>query len=236
MLRTNEVKVVPGGNISKVIEPGLRTCKILKVELEKTAWDKNAYHIRLHLETKPIGDGFEGFLIDKTRPQMGSYDGQVAKIRFSQYPYKTNTTSTGIKIERDPSMLKALLSLCIELGCEKWFRAQDNQHETIEEIFHQFNIDRPYADKWMNFVLASQEYYNTQGYKNNDLFLPKPANGKVAFELENSEPSRLLSFDANIHIIPPKDAKNMNNEDNRQKETLDETPFGSDDWDDDDDI
>lgn len=234
MLSTKSISVNPGGNISKVIEPGQRKCRILEVSLDAPAYDRRAYHIKLHLETEPMGDGFEGFLIDREDESKGRYEGQVGKVRYSQYPFSTGTTKTGIQIDRDTSMMKALLSLCKQLGCEKWFEDQDEKHDCIEDLFEQFNVDAPYKDVYINFVIASKQYWNKEGYKNNDLYLPKTNSGELNFESANvlEENSKLMAFNESKHIIEPKTASPR-----RQEEEVAPSPVGaSDDWEDDDDV
>jgi hypothetical protein len=207
MLSTKEITVNPGGSISKTIEPGEKVCKILSVELEVPAFDKRAYNLKLQIETEPLGGAFEGFFIDKDNPSLGRYEGQVGRVRFSQYAFLTNTTKTGIVVDRDTSMMKALMSLCKELDCLDWWDAQDEKHATIESIFEAFNRDKPFKNKYLKMCIGAQEYFNKEGYKNFDLFLVRPEKGYIVFENTEAEPSKLMKFDAAKHILPPKGAQ-----------------------------
>lgn len=233
MLSTKDITVNPGGTKSKLIEPGINVCKILKVELEVPAFNRRAYFVKLHLVTEDLGDDFDGFFIDKDNPDDGKYKGQVGRVRFSQYAFMDNTTKSGVKIDRDLAMMKALLSLCKELGCEDWFNAQDNKHETIEDLYDQFNADAPYEGIYLRFCIASQQYWNKEGYKNHDLFLPKAGNGKVNFEFAEKEESKLLDYNEKEHLLEPKNSNPKAEATSpTPKSNLGDTPFDDEEeWD-----
>jgi hypothetical protein len=194
-----------GSSISKVIEPGNVTCKITKVTLDPVPYKAGALNINLHVETEPIGGDFEGFLIDKDTPDLGRYQGQIGRIRMAEYPFADGLTKTNIEIKRDTEMLKRLDLLCKELNCSDWLQAQDNKHETIESLFEQFNIDKPYADKYLYMCVGGKEYLNKEGYVNYDLFLPKAVKGKYAFKNVDDK-THVMEFEKVEHIkrIPSK--------------------------------
>ena len=66
-IKTDDVKV-GAGNLPKSFSPGNHTCKINSISLRWPEYMKKknekGYEVLLDIETKPIGEGFEGWLID----------------------------------------------------------------------------------------------------------------------------------------------------------------------------
>jgi len=172
-----------GGNSSglpKTISPGNHILKINSVTLDEFKFIDNAYHLMLHVETKPI-ENFEGFSIDRNNPELGKYEGQIGRVKASQYAFADGETKSGIKIHRDRSILIFLQNLCKSLGINEWMSEQHNQHETIEDFVKAFNDTAPYKDKYLEFCVAGKEYVGKTGYTNYDMWLPKAQNGRYAF-------------------------------------------------------
>jgi hypothetical protein len=204
MISTN-VKV--GGNSTpKTLQPGNRSFKITNVLLQDSPWkDKpGAKNLILMVEGPSLGDDFEGFFIDKQNESLGRHNCQVGRVRTNNFPYSDGVTKGGIQIQRDEEILKAIKNLCQTMKIEDWYDAQDNKHETIEDIINQFNTDAPYKDIFLDACLAARQYENKQGYPNYDLFLPNFGKGKVPYELTDSKPSKLIKFDEATHIIVSK--------------------------------
>jgi hypothetical protein len=207
MINTKDIEIKGSGDlISKVIEPGNLTCTIHNVELRTPPYDKDAFDVVLHCEGPDMGEDFEGFFKDKNDESQGRYKGQVGRIRLSQYSFSNGTTKTGIKIDRDVSMLRALKSLCVELGFEKWLDAQHNAHDTVESLFAQFESDAPFKDVKIDMCISGKEYTNKGGYTNFDLFLPRISKKGMPYELHSKEESNLLQFDESVHLIAQKKA------------------------------
>jgi hypothetical protein len=187
-----------GGNgLPKTISPGNHVLKINSIELEDFRFIEGAKHLILHVETEPI-EGFEGFMIDKDNPDLGHYAGQIGKIKASQYAYADGETKSGQKIQRDRSIMIFLQNLCKSLGINDWFIAQDNMHETIEDLINAFNKNAPYKDKYLQFCIAGKEYVGKTGYTNYDMYLPKSEKGKYAFgELKGG---KILEYDEKTHL------------------------------------
>jgi len=163
-LSTTDLK--EGGNgLPKTIVPGNYTLKINSIVLEDFKFIENAKHIILNVETEPI-EGFEGFMIDKDNPEAGHHAGQVGRVKASQYAYADGTTKTGIKIQRDRSVLIFLQNLCKALDVNDWFIAQDGKHDTIEDFIEIFNNDAPFKDKFFDACVAGKEYEGKSGYTN----------------------------------------------------------------------
>ena len=192
--------ITSGGGTPKVIQPGVVECKINSITLDKVPYKEGAYNLSLNVESQPMGDDFEGFLIDKDNPDSGRYNGQIGRVRFSEWAYSDGETKTGIKISRDTEIVKAVQTICKETHCTDWLEAQDNKHETIEEFVMAFNNDKPFKDKFVKMCVAGREYMNKAGYINFDLYLPRAGRGQVSIETLDREVSKLIAFDSEAHI------------------------------------
>lgn len=187
-----------GGNgLPKTISPGNHVLKINMIDLEDFKFIEGAKHLILHVETEPIA-GFEGFALDKDNPEKGHYDGQIGRVKASQYAFADGETKTGIKIQRDRSILIFLQSLCKTLGVNDWFTEQDGKHDTIEDFIDAFNASAPIKDKYLEFCIAGREYEGKTGYTNYDMWLPKSENRKYSFgEIEEG---KVITFDESKHL------------------------------------
>lgn len=192
--------IASGGGTSKVIQPGQVECKINSITLDKVPYKEGAYNVSLNVETRPIGDDFEGFLIDKDNPDSGRYDGQIGRVRTSDWAYSDGETKTGIKISRDIEIVKALQTISKETNSTAWLDSQDNKHETIEEFVIAFNTDKPFKDQFVKMCVAGKEYINKAGYINFDLYLAKTTRGQVNIENADKDSGKLITFDSELHI------------------------------------
>jgi hypothetical protein len=151
----------------------------------------------LHVETKPI-ENFEGFSIDRNNPELGKYEGQIGRVKASQYAFADGETKSGIKIHRDRSILIFLQNLCKSLGINEWMSEQHNQHETIEDFVKAFNDTAPYKDKYLEYCVAGKEYVGKTGYTNYDMWLPKAQNGRYAFgDVDNG---KVILYNEEVHL------------------------------------
>lgn len=181
-----------GGGMAKTIAPGNHTLKINSVVLEDFQFIDGAKHLILNVETEPI-DGFEGFLIDKDDESKGKYKGQIGRVKASQYAFADGQTKSGIKIQRDRSLMMFLANLSKATGIMKWFEEQDNKFNTIEDFVKNFSNNAPLKDKYLDFCVAGKEYENKSGYTAYDMWLPKAENNKYAYGEEGSD--RILKYD-----------------------------------------
>jgi hypothetical protein len=201
-----------GSGMAKTIAPGNHTLKINSIELEDFRFIEGAKHLILHVETEPI-EGFEGFLIDKDDESQGRYDGQIGRIKASQYAFADGETKSGIKIQRDRSVMIFLQNLCNTLGINEWFRNQDGKHETIEDFVNAFSKDAEYKGKFLEFCVAGKEYESKSGYTNYDMWLPKAENKKYA--MAEVEAGKVMTYDEAKHLrkIEVKDVKGFGDDD-----------------------
>jgi hypothetical protein len=186
-----------GSGMPKTIGTGNHSLKINSIALEEYSFIPNAYHIILNVETEPI-EGFEGFMIDKDDASKGHYDGQIGRVKASQYAFADGNTKSGIAVYRDRSIMMFLQNLCNTLGINGWFTAQDDKHNTIEDFIAAFNKNADFQDKYLEFCVAGKEYMSKSGYTNYDMWLPKGDKGKYAFAEPNS--NKLLIYNEQIHL------------------------------------
>jgi len=186
-----------GSSMAKTIAPGNHVLKINSVELEDFRFIEGAKHLILHVETAPI-EGFEGFLLDKDDESKGRFEGQIGRVKASQYAYADGETKTGIKIQRDRSVLIFLQSLSKTLGINEWFVDQDGKHNSIEDFVDAFNASAPIKDKYLEFCVAGKEYLNKSGYTTYDMWLPKADNRK--YSLGEVEGGKVISYEESKHL------------------------------------
>lgn len=199
MISTKDLKSSEGTSLPKVIGPGNTEVKINSITLEAPVYDKNAYNLVMNVETRPI-IGFEGFYIDKNNPEKGRYEGQVGKVKTSEYAYKDGTTKTGISVSRDMDILKALQNICRVVDKLNWMDENDSKHETIEDYVTAFNNDAPFKDVFVRMCVGGKEYLNKEGYTNYDMFLVRNQRGAYNMENANVADSKLIKFESDLHI------------------------------------
>lgn len=188
-----------GSSLSKVLEPGNKTIKINSVALEK-GYKEDTYNIVMQCEGIAL-ENFEGFYRDVKDQSLGRYEGQVGRVKSSEWPYNDFILPNGNKIVRDDEILKFISNLCDALE-SNWLAEQDNKFETIEELVKGFNIDAPFENIFLYTCLCGKEYMNKSGYLNYDLFLPKYTKQGFPFEKlnEESDTSNVYTFNPDSHI------------------------------------
>lgn len=197
--------------VPAVIPAGLVKAKINSLELKDKPWkDKTTggtiTDVILHLETEPMAGTFKGLKKDYNNPNSDTYLGQVAKVRLSEWGFK-DTNMPDFQITREADILRALKSLFIETGTLEWFKAQDGKFDTkdVQRLIDLFNQEQPMRNFYMYYCLATRQYINKNGYKTDDLYLPKwtkDGGSPFSSKLEN-----LIKFDIAKHVTPPKTAE-----------------------------
>ncbi len=180
MLNTKDM-TVGSGKVRPLMGPGNRQVRINQISFDKTPYDSDAYNVNLHMETRPVGGDFEGFFRNKDNESEGRYEGQIGRVKASQYAFADGETKSGIKIERDRSLLIWLKNFSAALGITDWFTEQDNKHETIEDFVKAFNKTAPYQNKYLYTCLAGKEYENKSGYIAYDCWFAKAQNRKYGY-------------------------------------------------------
>jgi hypothetical protein len=179
--------------LNKAITPGNTVGKIYDLAL-KPGYNPESYYLVLMVETEPI-ENFEGFFIDPSNQSKGRHQGQVGRIRSSQYAYETKVLPSGNKVDRDDNILKFLKTIAI---CQNTIDALDEVNaDTIEEFVE--NAKRVVCnDTYLNFCVGGKAYTNKEGYVAYDCFLPKMDNKKYA--ISNSQDT-VLTFNESKHIV-----------------------------------
>ena len=209
-LSTTDLGTGSGG--VKTIAPGNHLLKINSLILEDFRFLDNAYHLILNVETEPIA-GFEGFMIDKDDESKGHYEGQIGRIKASQYAFADGETKSGIKIQRDRSILIFLRTLAHTLQIDDWFLQQDGKHETIQDFVKAFNKTADFREKYLEFCVAGKEYEGKTGYTNYDMWLPKAEGKKYAYGEEDG--GSVIRYDEAKHLkkLEVKEVKSFGDDD-----------------------
>lgn len=179
--------------ISKTIKPGNIRAKIYDLQIVN-GYNPGSYHLTLFVETEPI-EGFEGFYIDKDDQSKGRYEGQIGRIKFSQWAFEDKTLPSGVQINRDHSIIKALL--VISKAANKLDEIHALTEETIEDYVKaasKFLI----GDTYYEMCVAGKEYVDKNGYTQHDLFFPK-LDAKSSFISQDADD--VVKFDSTKHIV-----------------------------------
>lgn len=195
-LSTTDLAKEGGSGLPKTISPGNHTLKINSIELEDFKFIDGAKHLLMHVETEPI-DGFDGFWIDKDDESKGRYAGQIGRVKASQYAFADGQTKSGIKIQRDRSILIFIQNLCKALDKNSWFVDQDNKHDSIEEFVQAFNDEAPFKDVYLDMCVAGKEYEGKSGYTNYDMWLPKGSKDGYAYSAKGGN---ILTYNEAEHL------------------------------------
>jgi len=198
MLSTKDVKI--GGDVPKTLQPGNAKAKIYSVELTTVPYKEGAYHLVMHLEGPDMGGDFKGFMIEKDNEALGSYQGQIGRVKADKWPFSDGKTKGGTVIHRDVSIVRFIKNLCAQGGWMEWCDAQDNKHETIEAFVKALNDEKPFKDKFLNWCLAAVEYQGKGGYTKHDLYLPRFSGTKVPLETPEAKPSQLIKYVESQHL------------------------------------
>jgi len=193
----------PSTGVAKTLKPGNQVCVINSIEFKPFTLREGAYEILLHMMGPDLGPDFQGFFIDKNNESLGLHKGQVARVKATEWAFSDGETKTKIKISRDTEILKWLNSFCEAIGKKDWLTAQDNKHDSIESLVNAFILDAPYAGLEVNYCIAGKEY-ESKGYINYDLFLPKFTKAGAPFEIVGVSKNKLVVFNEATHLVKKK--------------------------------
>lgn len=206
-LSTKNIKTDGEGGVSKTLDPGTNLCKINNITLEEFKFKEGALNVMLHLEGEDLGKEFEGFFINKDKPELGRHKGKVGQVKATEWAFADGETKSGVAVSRDKEMMKYLKQFCTSLGCLAWFDAQDEKHDTIQSIYAAFAKDKPFKDQFYRFTIGGKEYTNRGGYKAYELFLPKYSKEGTPVEKDDVATSKLIKYNETDHIRRKKEEK-----------------------------
>jgi len=203
-INTSDIKV-GGGSLPKSFTPGNHVCKINNISLRWPKYLQNkgekAYEVVLDLETKPITEEFEGWLIDSEKENGPRYLGQTGRIKSRKWPYKDGSwTKDGktVKFDMALDILKVIKS--IENECNSQFLMETSgKYDTVEEIVEAFNNAKPFKDVYMNWCIGGEQEIQDNGHPKYYMFLPKYQRGKSLFANEEKA-DQVLVFDKALHV------------------------------------
>ena len=171
MLTTKDIQVTrSGGKTPKIFRPGNINAKITSIFLQPQKSNPDALFLVLNLEGEDLGLEFEGFYYNSEKPELGRAKGQVARVKFSQYPYKDMVTKSGYPVARDRQILRDIVALADALDVRK--QIDSIESETIEEFVTA-------ASKVLNngaflsWCIGGNAYMKDDGNKDYSLYLPK---------------------------------------------------------------
>lgn len=198
MFNTKDL-TVGNGKTKPVITAGNQVIKINSISLDQTPYDKDSYHVTLHVESMPVEGDFEGFLVDVNKPNGPRYLGQVGRVKMSAFAYKSVTLENGREIDKDTEIMKAMVFLSEVLG--KRTELDNISANTIESFITSCNSVLGNS-KFINSCIGGREWVNNEGYTNLDLFLPRISKDGIPLEALEVEKSRLITFNKTEHVKP----------------------------------
>jgi hypothetical protein len=207
MLSTRNVKET-SSRINAKMSPGNADVKIHSLELTEgyNHIQNKSYNLILNVETMPVtAEGFEGFLVDKDRPELGRFLGQVGRVKYQAYSFQDGETKTGRKQNRDNDILLAVCKIADALSLrDELDNAVDSAAlSRIEDLMPL--ATRIFKGKYLSICAAGRGYKDKGGYTQYELYLPYPKEGKNPFTaLQNQD--NLITFTEANHISAPKEA------------------------------
>ena len=204
MLSTKNVPASTGSSFKKTLSPGNYLVKIYDIELQN-GYNPGSMQIILRVEGPDLGPQFDGFLRDKDNAGGAKFTGQVGRLRLSPYAFEDKTFADGSKVTRDQSMLVAIDRLAASADVQTEVKNINASDWT--DMINQ--IKKLFMGKSINVCIGAKEYTNKQGYKEYDLFLPRPKDGKYSHV--GADTTNLMIYDADVHIIKEKAASTVGN-------------------------
>jgi len=198
-LSTKNVKE-KGASSSKGIAPGNVVVRINSIQLDQPEFLKkdDGYILKMNVETRKPNDGFIGFNTDWQDKNSPTYEGQIGGVKFSSWPFKSTKTKSGVEIDRDEELMRALLTIAYSSGNKEWWDQTDGKYDSIEAMVEDFNKVLS-KDSFMNMCIAGRQYMNKKGYKTWDLFLADRTEGFVSMKEESNEDLKVVVFNRDEH-------------------------------------
>jgi len=193
------------GGGSKILSPGEHYCRIIDITMVEPDFKPGSLFVNILLEGPHLGDDFEGIAIDKENPDAGTYNGMIATVGASRYPF-SEFEWKGKTIDRDGQIFNWINGLATQLGVFEQIQTAKIQADTIEEYVEKVKAFLTNPELWATYCVAGREYYK-DGYDspNYNLFFPKKNGKKFPYTIaldDKGEPVKdLIRFDEETHII-----------------------------------
>ena len=192
MLSTSNITL---NAVSPVIGPGNHTVKINSMVYNPAPYDQEVIIITFNLETMPIGNNFNGFLVDPNNTNGERYKGQVGRVKLNPYGFKTMKFANGQEIQRDVEILKyiSIVADATNLRDKLDLIEAPNIFSFLDSCKSLF-----VNTAFFNACIGGKEYKNLQNYINIDLHFPKLSTKSLFMtKLDNSN---VLQYDASKHL------------------------------------
>jgi hypothetical protein len=198
-LSTKNIKTE--SKVSKTLYPGNITARIYDIQLTP-GFNADSYHLVLSLESAPMGGDFEGFFIDKDDQSKGRFQGQIGRVKYSQYAFEDKTLPSGIVINRDQNILRSLAAIAKSLGLSE--QLDSITADTIEDFVAKAKVILTDSEAgYLYLCLGGRAYTDKNGYTKYDLHLVKSKNKKYAFaDIDHAE--NVVEFDESEHLVAEK--------------------------------
>jgi hypothetical protein len=135
-------------------------------------------------------------------PELGNYEGQVARIQSQQYSYIDYTNKEGKTTVKEDMVFRWIWSFAKEIGVAHKLAEADVKGDTIAEYIENAKPYLVSKDRWIHFCIGGSEYENKNGYTQYRLFIVRSEKNKFGFELYDpkKEPTKLIAFNETIHL------------------------------------
>lgn len=185
----------PSSGVSKIFDPGEHIVRILEMTFDIPNWDASARYIVLHLEGEPMGEDFEGLPVDKDRPELGNYAGQIARVKAMRYAFKDGEYQ-GRPISRDKDIFNWLMGFAQKIGKYEQMQQVTRAFATIDEFFDFACTVLCDPNNWLRVTLGGREYAKDNGHTGTDLHFPKKEKDSYPYTLaSNTDLTHFLRFD-----------------------------------------
>jgi hypothetical protein len=192
-IKTDNVKSGTGG-LPKSFGPGNQIAKINNISIRVPKFvlqgEPVQYEIVLDLETEPLGEAFEGWLIDKDNPSEGSFLGQTGRIKSKKWPYKDGTwknpaTGKVVTFDYTDDILKFIQQLEDACGTD-FLKRTSGKFQTLEDLVDNFNTEKSFEGIFLRWCVAADVEMKADGHPEYHMYLPDYVKGfKVVTSLED---------------------------------------------------
>ena len=120
-------------------------------------------------------DNSKGFFIDKDDQSKGRFQGQIGRVKYSQYAFEDKTLPSGIVINRDQNILRSLAAIAKSLGLSE--QLDSITADTIEDFVAKAKVILTDSEAgYLYLCLGGRAYTDKNGYTKYDLHLVKSKN------------------------------------------------------------
>ncbi len=238
MFNSEEYTEQKGNSKQKMLSIGTQVCRIIDMTWKPAPWNRQGQDqllLQFTLEGEPLGEGFEGFSVDKEKPEMGNYEGQIGYVNSSAFPFSTFSYQ-GEVIDRDPQIFNYVNSMAVQLGIFDEIQKEKIKAETIEEYLTKVKPFFINPELWATFVIGgSERWVESKGkyYLNYNLYFLRKEGDKYSFSALVGEDGKmnvnLIKFDEentkHVYRKPkPADIEQVNEFDPNTTTVMDSSP------------